>query len=157
MHLINYDFYDLHALITFFRCNTEKTAYLSAIEQVIKYIDAEQITNSVEANAVRKVLNPYIEPQDEALSWVFIENQYTANMRIIKDGARYRIISAILKELIGYLGKDPERVYLLCDATHSIPLLLADEKRPQKAIASMIKPYRQSYDTQFLYEELKLL
>ena len=66
-------------------------------------------------------------------------------------------MSAILKELLLCLENDPERVCLLCDASHNIPLLLVDEKRPEKTINSMLKEYRKRYVPEFLCEELKLL
>lgn len=157
MRLINYDFYDMYALITFFRSNPAKAEYLPAIEKIIRYLDSEPSQNSIESNTIRKILKPYTSEQDEQLSWVFTENKYTANIFIIKNEACYMIMSAIFRELLLCLGNDPERVYMLCDASHNIPLLLIDEKRPEKAITSMIKEYRKHYAPEFLYKELKLL
>ena len=50
---------------------------------------------------------------------------------------------------------DKERFYLLCDAVHNIPLILADDPKPKKAINSMIKEYRNRYNGLFLKEEVK--
>lgn len=157
MKLINYDFHDLYALITFFRSNPTKTAYLPAIKKINQYLDSEPSQNGIKLNTIRKILKPYTSAQDEQLSWVFTENKYTANIFVIKNDACYTIMSAIFRELLLCLGNDPERVYLLCDASHNIPLLLIDEKRPQKTIATMINEYRKRYNSEFLCEELKLL
>lgn len=50
---------------------------------------------------------------------------------------------------------DSQRFYLLCDASHNIPLLLADTKNPKKAIKIMIKDYQKNYNKEFLLKELK--
>lgn len=156
MFLNNYDFYDLHAFITFFRNNPKKTAYFPAVEKIIEYINQPQINNSIGMNTIRKIVNPYIKNDEEQLSWVFVENAYTANLCIIKNEAHYKILSVVLGEIILSID-DSERVYMLCDATHNIPELLVDVKKPKKAIISMIKNYRKQYHQKFLYDELKLL
>jgi len=157
MFLLNYDLYDLHALITFFRNNPAKLEYFTVIEQVIKYIDAEQTHNGIEPNTIRKILKPYIETQEEQLSWVFVENKYTANMFIIKNEPYLKILSSVFKEIALCLKDNSNRVYLLCDSSHNIPLLLADEKKPKKEIISIIKPYREKYNKKYLNLELELL
>ena len=34
---------------------------------------------------------------------------------------------------------DEQRLYLLCDASHNIPVILADVKKPEKAIKEMVR------------------
>lgn len=155
MLLINYDFYDLYALITFFRNNTEKYfAYDKAVQKIIYYIDLPSSNNGLEANIIRKILKPYFNAEDNFLSWVLVENKYTANIGIIKDKTYYDILSAVFKEMQQCIN-DSQRFYLLCDASHNIPLLLADTKNPKKAIKIMIKDYQKNYNKEFLLKELK--
>lgn len=155
MHLINYDFYDLHALITFFRQNSERLSfYKRSVEEIICCIDIPTQNNGITANTIRKIIRPYIDTDDELLSWVLTDNQYTANVVIIKNEGCYRLLSAVFKEMLRCID-DSQQLYSLCDAAHNIPLILADDKKPQKAIKAMIKDYRNKYNSHFLSDELK--
>ncbi len=155
MYLFNYDFDDLYALIVYFRsCTAEFPKYIKALEQIVSYVEAP-MANNVELSSVRKILRPYInEEEEEILSWVLVENVYTAHIHIVKNEIYYRMLSAIFKEMI-QCANDKQRLWLLCDATHNIPLVLVDLKKPKKAIKSMIKYYQKEYNKNFLIEELK--
>lgn len=156
MYLLNYDFYDLHALITFFRNNTSRFShYISSIEQIDQYIKAPA-ANGIEPNTVRKILRPLYDDYDNALSWMLVNNEYTANIYIIKANAYYSILSSLFEEMTEFY-RDGQRMYLLCDASHNIPLILADEKKPQKAIEAMVRDYRNLYNKHFLADELKII
>lgn len=155
MYLINYDFYDLYALIVYFRSNPARfPCYIESIRQIIDYLNASTITNEIIDNQIRRFISPYFDKQDEALSWVPVNNVYTANIFVIKKEAYYRILSSVFEEMIGSYN-DEERLYLLCDATHNIPLLLADEENPKKIIKIMINDYRKQYNKLFLKDELR--
>ena len=154
MYLLNYDFYDLHALITFFRNNTARFSdYKASVEQIVQYMKAPA-ANGIEPNTIRKILRPYFKDNDEALSWVLVNNEYTANISIIKMEAYYLILSAAFEEMLKFYSNE-QRLYLLCDASHNIPLILADIKKPEKAIKEMIRDYRKQYNKFFLVNELK--
>ena len=156
MYLINYDCYDLHALITFFRCKPERfIIYKSALQEIVAYLKTP-IQNELNNNSIRNILKPYFDERDETISWVLVDNEYTANVFIIKNESAYEILSSIFCEMMNYYN-DSNRFYLLCDATHNIPLLLADEKKPKKAINTMIKDYKKKYNNLFLKNELKRL
>lgn len=154
MYLLNYDFYDLHALITFFRSNTAGfSRYKSSIEQIVQYIKAP-VVSGIEPNTIRKILRPYFKDKDEALSWVLVNNAYTANIFIIKAAAYYDILVSVFEEMLMFYS-DEQRLYLLCDASHNIPLILVDVKKPEKAIKEMVSDYRKQYNKNFLVNELK--
>lgn len=154
MYLLNYDFYDLHALITFFRNNTAGfSRYKSSIEQIVQYIKAPA-ANGIEPNTIRKILRPYFDDNDDALSWVLVNNAYTANISIIKTEAYYLILSSVFEEMIKFYSNE-QRLYLLCDASYNIPLILADIIKPEKAIKEMVSDYRKQYNKNFLVNELK--
>ena len=156
MYLINYDYYDLHSFITFLRNNPKRfTVYQAAAEQIIEYLDAP-LQNGLDFNTVRAILKPYFDTADSSLSWILVNNQYTANIFIIKNEVYYIILSAIFRELI-ISHNDEQRFCLLCDAVHNIPLILADLKRPKKAVKKMIIDYRNKYNKSFLRLELKQL
>lgn len=155
MYLINYDFYDLYSLIVFFRCKPERFSdYRYAVKDILNEILTSE--KSYKNNIIRNILKPHYNENDELISWVTVENRYTANIKIMKNKSFYLIISAILNEMIGCCN-DSERFYCLCDATHNVPLVLVDEVKPKRIIINMIKEYRKSYNSLFLKEELKRL
>lgn len=88
--------------------------------------------------------------------WVTVDNIYTANLCIIKHISYYSILSAIFEEMLRVYENEQQFVQL-CDAVHNIPLILADEKKPEKVIKIMIKEYRENYNRDFLVDELKKL
>lgn len=154
MYLLNYDFYDLYALITFFRQNTERfSLYKKPAEQIVSYIDTPMSNNGIELNTIRKILRPYVDKNDEYLSWTLVDNAYTANIIIIKNELYYSVLSTIFKEMLECF-KDKQRLYLLCDSSHNIPLLLIDVKNPKTAIKAMISDYQTKYNKNFLLSEL---
>ncbi len=112
MHLTNYDFFDLHALIVVLRAFPDRTELIPALKEIASYIKKESDVNKILENTVRRILLPYV-------------------------------------------SENSEKTYLAADACHNIPLLLADVKKPRKAIESMIKEYRKKYSHDFLKEELK--
>ena len=156
MYLLNYDYYDIHALITFFRYKQERfIIYKSAVQEIINCLN-EPVQKQFDSNSVRKILQPYYDEKDDMLSWVLVNNKYTANTSIIKNQTAYKILASIFCEMLDTYN-DTKRFYLLCDATHNIPLLLADKKNPKKIIKIMIKDYKKQYNSTFLTSELKNL
>lgn len=155
MHLLNYDLFDLHALIVVLRAFPDRTELIPALKEITSYIKKESDENNIHDNTVRRILLPYISENDEHLSWVHVMNAYTANIRIIKQKAYYDVLCAVFEELILSLSESSEKTYLAADACHNIPLLLADVKNPRKAVESMIKDYRKIYSHDFLKNELK--
>ncbi len=154
MYLINYDFYDIHALITFFRSKPERfQTYKPALQKIIAYIVAPQ-GDFLNDNNIRNILKPYFDESDETISWVMVDNKYTANLTIIKKDYVYRIITSIFSEMMEHYD-DSERFNLLCDVTHNLPMILVDKNKPEKTINLMIKEYRKKYNGQFLKNELK--
>ena len=156
MQLINYDLYDLYAFIVFFRSNPQKfPEYKDVVKQIINYINIQQ-NGEIKPNAIRKIIKSHLNYDDIILSWALVDNQYTANVSIIKNESYYNILTSVLNEMISSYT-DTQRFYLLCDAVHNIPLLLADTKRPQKVIKTAIKDYRKNYNKTFLVNELKII
>lgn len=153
--LINYDFYDIHALIVFFRSTPEKfAAYSGSVREIMGLL--KSYDGYVPDNAVRKMFRSDYNENDTLISWVLTDNRYTANLRIIKNESCYKILLRIFEEML-MTYDDKQRFYLLCDASHNIPLVLADVKKPKKTVKAMIKNYRKRYNDSFLRDELKIL
>ena len=144
--MINYDLYDLHAMIVFFRSRPERfEAYKSAVEGIIALLSDDAPTDD---NIIRRTLLPCYSDSDTALSWVTVNNRYTAGTTIIKDRYVRDTLAAVLTEMTA-CNEDKERFCALCEAVHNIPLILADEKDPRRTVRSMIKDYRK-YNRSFL-------
>ena len=157
MHLLNYDFHDMYALIIYFRnFPTHIRSYVQPIKDIISYMEAPMSDNVLETNMVRKLIRLHMEKKENGLGWVFVDNEYTANITVMKKDRHYRLMVAIFKEMLDFY-EDEQRMFLLCDATHNIPLVLANSyiKKPKKTIETMVRDYQKQYNKEFLVKELK--
>lgn len=156
MYLINYDLYDLHALIVFFRDSPERFPdYIGALSDIKAHVCEKTADDTVRYNAVRNIIRKYIHG-DGLLSWYMVNNVMASKTVVIHNESVYGIISAIFCEMLEHYD-DSERFVLLCDAVHNVPVILADEPKPRKTVEVMIKPYRKAYNGRFLKAELKAL
>ena len=154
MYLINYDLYDLHALIVFFRNSPERfPAYTEALSDISAHVCAKTADDTGRYNAVRNILRKYSHG-DGLLTWYMVNNVMASNTVVIRNEGVYGVISAIFCEMMEFYD-DIERFVLLCDAVHNVPIILADESMPAKTVEIMIKEYRHRYNRQFLKRELK--
>lgn len=139
MKLLNYDFYDLQALIVFFRekpdCVSE---YVDAIEQIISTLEKGTSGNGAETNTIRKILQGYVSREESGLSWIWTENVYTGNVVIIKEEWYYHILDELFREMLQCID-DSSRLYELCDAVHNLPTIMVENKKPEKMIKSVVK------------------
>ena len=157
MHMINYDFYDLHAVILCVRSNPNDKRLIPVLNRIAEIIEAPQSDNGIESNIVRKAIRKCDKANIEGLSFANTDNVYTANIRIMKNPVYYKILSKIFRELSDSMSVSSERTAAAADGFHNIPLLLADESKPKKAITIAIKEYRTKYYPNFLADELKTL
>ena len=83
MYLINYDFYDIYALIVFFRSWPDIFLhYKHAVQKIIDYIEKTTESNGLEYKNIRRILKEYYDENDKFISWVKVENAYTAHIWI---------------------------------------------------------------------------
>ena len=157
MHLINYDFYDLYAVIIFVRSSPNDKRLIPVLNSIAELIEAPQSDNGIESNIVRKAIRQCDKADIDGLSFANTDNVYTANIRIMKNSVYYKILSKIFRELADSMSISIERTVAAADSLHNIPLLLADELKPKKAITLAIKEYRARYSPIFLASELKAL
>ena len=147
MYLVNYDFYDIHGFFVYLR-NKERTDKTdSAVTAIKKYIDDNCPLIGDGTNSVRKILRPFFPSCSP--SWIFTDNEYTANIVFIKEKSRYDTLSQIFGEFENCPRDDNERYYLLCDSVHNIPLYLADLKHPSRTITRSLRPYSKKYSCGF--------
>ena len=156
MHLTNYDLHDLYRLLCHFRARPEQLPGMrEAVGGMLTLLDSPE-EGCAGPNAIRHILQPFLPADDPFLSWVLIENDYSAGMEIVRQPQAYAVLSAILRELLDS-ADDPERVYLLCDATHNLPLILAEPGRHHMPFRDMLRDYRQRFRRDFLKAELRRL
>lgn len=157
MKMTNYDFYDLYTVILCVRAKPDDRNLIPVLKEIVSFIDKPQSGNGIEDNNIRKVIRSCHAEETEYLSFAKTYNVYTAGVRIMKNDTYYRILSKLFNELILSLEEGKERTSLAADCFHNIPLILADEKKPEKRINAEIKDYCKKYNTGFLAEELKIL
>lgn len=155
MHMINYDFYDLHAVIVCVRSNPNDKRLIPVLNSIEELIEAPQHDNGIESNIVRKAIRQCGKADIEGLFFANTDNVYTANIRIMKNPVHYKILSKIFRELTDSVSVSREKTAAAADSFHNIPLLLADESKPKKAITIAVKEYRAKYYPNFLVDELK--
>lgn len=157
MSLVNYDFYDLYALLIFFRADTDKISeYAAAIEELVTCLEQSVVSKVSEYNTIRKILQSYVSEEEQGLSWIWTENVYTGHIFILKNVGYYCIMAEVFREMLRNLD-DGERLWWLCNSTHNLPTLLAEGKDSKKAIKSIIRIYQMKYNKDFLMKELKAL
>lgn len=157
MHMINYDFYDLYAVIVCVRSSPNDKRLIPVLNSIAELIEAPQSDNGIESNIVRKAIRKCGKTDIEGLSFANTDNVYTANIRIMKKSVHYKILSKIFRELAESMSVSSEKTATVADSFHNVPLLLADVSKPKKAITLAIKEYRARYSTNFLANELKEL
>ena len=155
MHLINYDFYDLYAVIICVRSNPDDKRLIPILDRITELIEAPQPNSGIEPNIVRKAIRHCGGTDVDGLSFANMDNVYTANIRIMKSPVHYKILSRIFRELSDSMSVSSERTATAADSFHNIPLLLADESKPKKTMTLGIKGYRTKYYPNFLVDELK--
>lgn len=156
MQLLNYDLYDLYALFVFLRAHPQRfAAYRQGVRQIAAHIAAPDL-GVVDANSIRRCLRPCYAAEDSWLHWVLIDSEYAADVRVIRKEAYYPLLAAMLQEMLT-CGDDPDRLQLLCDALHNVPLILTGEPQPLQHIQTEIGRYQDAYDPEFLRAELKRL
>ena len=84
MLFINYDFHDIHAILTMLRAYPEKPYNVQIIESVIQILSSPQIDNSIDDNIIRKKLRTIDTIDKEYFRWVFVDNIYTYGLNVIK-------------------------------------------------------------------------
>ena len=155
--MINYDFYDLYAVIICIRSNPKDKRLIPVLNRIVEIIELPQPDNDIDPNIVRKAIRQCDKADIEGLSFANTDNVYTANIRIMKNPVHYKILSKIFRGLAESMSVSSERTAAAADSFHNIPLLLADELKPKKAITLAIKEYRARYSPIFLASELKEL
>ena len=102
MLLLNYDFYDIHSVLTMLRAKPEKGCNIEIIKAVLEILSAEQIGNTIESNIVRNKLKSIETVDKEDFQWVYVNNIYTYGIRVVKDENAYSFLAKGFQLLLEY-------------------------------------------------------
>ena len=157
MLLLNYDFYDIHAVLIRIRHDPADRCDIEIVRRIRQLIDAPQEGNVIPSNPVRRALSQIEGLDRERFAWVFTENVYTYGVAVIKDDRTYAILSRALEELLDLLESgDTARAAELADALHNVPIILTQrDRKTAKRIAAELSSYRKERDRDFLKDILK--
>ena len=155
MLLINYDFHDIHAILTMLRAYPEKPYNVQIIESVIQILSSPQIDNSIDDNIIRKKLRTIDTIDKEYFRWVLVDNIYTYGLKVIKADFCYSFLEKGFSKLLECAkNEDYKQLEALADALHNIPIFFAEDcKNFKKATKVQFAQYNRTYKTN-LFNEL---
>ena len=85
MLLLNYDFYDIYAVLLSFR-NDPSNTFNEKIAKTIKaLLESPQVDNVIESNIIRRSIAEIENLDIEQLAWIQVNNVYTYGQKVIKE------------------------------------------------------------------------
>ena len=157
MLLLNYDFYDIYAVLISFR-NDPSNTFNEKIAKTIKaLLESPQVDNSIESNIIRRSIAEIENLDIELLAWIKTNNIYTYGQKVIKEETAYHILSAGFAELLVCLkDENYKRFEDLADALHNVPIILSESPRNcLKRIKIEISTYRKEWNNSFLKDIIR--
>ena len=154
MLLINYDFHDMHCVLTMLRAYPKKTYNKQVIQSIIHVLSEPQLDNTVDNNILRKELRTIETIDKEGFRWVYVDNIYTYGLKVIQNEFCYSFLEKAFRKLLECSVKeDYEQLENLADALHNIPIFLAEDyKNFKKATKVEFARYNRIYKTNLLKE-----
>jgi len=157
MLLLNYDFYDVHSVLTMLRAKPKKSYNCEIIKAVFDVLVTPQTDNMIENNIIRKRIRTIEAIDNEDFGWVYVDNIYTYGWKIIKDEVCYPVLANGFRMMLEYAElEDFTRLSDLADALHNVPIFFADGcKRFKKETKVQFAHYNKTYKTNLLKELMK--
>lgn len=160
MILTQHDLYDLHAVFVTIRNNPNTRDTYAVIVRLKDLFDKWDHDACFEGNVIRKTLRPAPELDRERYYWVDTDNVYAYHGRLFKpDHPVYPMLRQAFDMLFQLMrAGDSERVSLLADGFHNIPLILCEKNTHiRRRVEQELTSVRRMLGAQFLREELKNL
>lgn len=157
MLLLNYDFFDIYAVLLSFRSDPSNVFNEKIAIKVKTLLDSPQIDNTIESNIIRRSLAEIENLDFERLAWIQTNNVYTYGQKIIKEEIAYHILSEGFSELLLCLQDgNYERFEALADALHNVPIILVEKpKKRSNLIKTEISAYRKMWNNAFLKDIIR--
>ena len=157
MLLLNYDFYDIYAVLISFR-NDPSNTFNEKIAKTIKaLLESPQVDNVIESNIIRRSIAEIENLDIELLAWIKTNNVYTYGQKVIKGETAYHILSEGFSELLLCLqDENYKRFEALADELHNVPIILSESPRNcSKRIKTEISAYRKMWNNSFLKDIIR--
>ena len=157
MLLLNYDFYDIYAVLLFFRNDPSNTLNLKITKKIQSLLESPQVDNVIESNIIRRSIAEIENLDIDQLAWIQANNVYTYGQKVIKEKIAYHILSAGFAELLVCLkDENYKRFEDLADALHNVPIILSESPRNGlKRIKIEISTYRKEWNNSFLKDIIR--
>ncbi len=154
MLLLNYDFHDIHSVLTMLRAYPEKTYNMQIIESIIQVLSNPQIDNTIDDNIIRKKLRTIETIDKDYFRWVYVDNIYTYGLKVIKNDFCYSFLEKGFSKLLECAkNEDYKQLETLADALHNTPIFFAEDcKNFKKATKIQFAQYNSIYKTNLLKE-----
>ena len=154
MLLLNYDFYDIHSVITMLRAKPGNEYNFEVINAVLDLLMTPQVDNTIDDNVIRKRLRKIENIDKDNFRWVYVDNIYTYGWKVIKDDACYSFLANGFQMMLEYAeSRELQRLEDLADALHNIPIFFADGcKNFKKAVKIQFAHYDKTYKINLLKE-----
>ena len=135
MLLLNYDFYDIHSVITMLRAKPGNEYNFEVINAVLDLLMTPQVDNTIDDNVIRKRLRKIENIDKDNFRWVYVDNIYTYGWKVIKDDACYSFLANGFQMMLEYAESgDLQRLKDLADELHNIPVFRRRTQEFQKGI-----------------------
>ena len=154
MILSNYDFHDIHSILTMLRAEPEKEYNTQIIASILKILSEPQIDNTVDDNIIRKQLRCIDSLDKDFFRWVYVDNIYTYGLNFIKEDFCYSFLEKGFSKLLECAkNQDYKQLEALADALHNIPIIFAEDcKNFKKTVKIQFAQYDSIYKTNLLKE-----
>ncbi len=152
MLLLNFDFYDIYAVLISFRANPLDSHNVTITKTLKSLIETPQNDNIISDNIIRGALAELKDIDRDHYKWVFTKNIYTYGHKIIKEEIAYQILVVGFSELLKCLDNENfDQFKDLADALHNVPIILAEHtKHVRRLIEKEVSWYRKKWDKNFL-------
>ena len=157
MLLLNYDFYDIYAVLLFFRNDPSNTLNSKIAKKIQSLLESPQVDNVIESNIIRRSIAEIENLDIDQLAWIQANNVYTYGQKVIKEKIAYHILSEGFSELLLCLHDENYKQFeALADALHNVPIILSEKpKNLSKLIKTEISTYRKMWNNAFLKEIIR--
>lgn len=88
MLLINFDFYDIHSVLTVFRAKPEKEYNIEIVKAMLEVLSTPQVDNTIDDNIIRRKLRTIETIDKEYFPWVYVDNIHTYGRKNFKKAVK---------------------------------------------------------------------
>lgn len=154
--LSNYDFHDIHSVLTTLRSQPDRQYNIEIIKAVLEILLTSQSENIIDDNIIRKRLRAVESIDKEIFRWIYVDNIYTYGRKVIKDEICCSFLAKGFKLMLQCATcGEYNRISDLADALHNVPIYFAEEyKNFKRYVKHQFSHYNKIYKTDLLKDLL---